>query len=339
MKFGIFVPLHRLDNSVSHQTLYKRALDIIKLAEDAGISTAWLPEHHLIEYIASPSPLMLLVAAAAKTSRIRLGTAIMVAPYYNPLRLAGEIGLADVLSDGRLDVGFGRGAFMYEFERFGVDEKIASARMREGLEIITGLLTQEDFAYSGTFQSFPASTAVPKSVQKPMPPVWIAARSPESISWAIERGYHQLMTPWRESFDRVAALYGQREEILKRINPKVRPKVAMSRMTVVGATDGEALEAMSDVQVNHRLWTRLFTGTADVKGGFAKADPVEGEYSSELLFENLVAGGPDLCIEKLKQYEKIGVDEYIVYPFQFDHAAVMKSLNLFIERVMPAFSR
>jgi alkanesulfonate monooxygenase SsuD/methylene tetrahydromethanopterin reductase-like flavin-dependent oxidoreductase (luciferase family) len=338
MKLGLFVPFHRIDDSISQKELYRQSLDVIRFAEDAGFASAWLPEHHLIEYIACPSPLMLIVAAAERTSRIRLGTAIMVAPYYNPLRLAGEIGLADILTEGRLDIGFGRGAFEYEFERFGVDEKIASRRLRETLEVISGLLTKDDFVYDGEFQSFPASTAVPKSLQKPMPPVWIAARSPESIRWAIENGYNQLMTPWRESFDRVRTLYELREGIVKEVNPAIRPKVAMSRMTFVGETDGEALEAMQDVQIHHRLWTRLFTGQAKVTAGFAEPEPVDDEYPPELLFENLVAGDPDRCIQKLKQYEAVGVDEFIVYVgFRFDHEAMMKSLRLFAERVMPAF--
>ena len=90
---------------------------------------------------------MWMVKAAAVTRRIRVGAAILVIPYYNPLRLAGEIGMADVLCDGRLEIGVGRGAFEYEFDRFGITEAIGAARLREGMEIIEGLLTQDDFSY------------------------------------------------------------------------------------------------------------------------------------------------------------------------------------------------
>src|SRR5205085_1608809 len=105
------------------------------LADAAGMKVAWFPEHHLVQYYSCPSPLMMAVKAASVTRRIRVGAAILVIPYYNPLRLAGELGMADVLTEGRLEIGVGRGAFEYEFDRFGIDEKIGAARLREGMEV------------------------------------------------------------------------------------------------------------------------------------------------------------------------------------------------------------
>ncbi|MGE3150784.1 MAG: LLM class flavin-dependent oxidoreductase [Pseudorhodoplanes sp.] len=339
MKFGLFLPFHRLDRSVSQKEVYDQTMECVTFAEEAGFQSVWFPEHHLIEYIACPSPLMFIAAAAQRTTRIRLGTAIIVAPYYNPLRLAGEIGMADILSNGRLDIGFGRGAFFYEFDRFGIDEKIGAARLRENLEAVEGLIKNQDFEYHGSTVNFPKSTAVPKPLQRPMPPTWLAARSPDSIRWGIERGYNQLMTPWRESFERVEYLYNIREKIIEEVKPPVRPKLAMSRMTFVGRTDGEALDAMTDIQVHHRIWTRLFTGKEDVTAGFVKPDPVDDEYSNEKLFNNLVAGDPARCIAELKKYEKIGVDEFILYPgITLSHKQTMKSLYRFVEEVKPEFS-
>ena len=107
----------------------------------------------------------------------------------------------------------------------------------------------------------------------------------------------------------------------------------------VGETDGEALKAMRVVTQHHRIWTRLFTGRAEVHGGFVVPDPVEDEYSEERLFDHLLAGAPDTCVEKLRRYEKLGVNHYIMYAgFPMDHAATMKSIRLFAERVMPSFN-
>ena len=103
MEFGLFVPCHRFDDRVGVAELYDQALQMVRLADDAGFTTAWFPEHHLVQYYASPSPLMWMVKAAALTRRIRVGAAILVIPYYNPLRLAGEIGMADHLCDGPPD--------------------------------------------------------------------------------------------------------------------------------------------------------------------------------------------------------------------------------------------
>src|SRR5215831_9378262 len=219
MEFGLFVPCHRYDERVSVKELYDQALETVRFADAAGFTTAWFPEHHLVQYYASPSPLMLAVKAAAVTRRIRVGAAILVIPYYNPLRLAGELGMADTLTGGRLEIGVGRGAFEYEFDRFGIDETIGAARLREGMEIVEGLLAREDFSYAGTTCSFGPATSVPRPLQRPRPPIWVAARSPDTIAWALRRGYDLLSTPWREPFARVAALYRQAMDIAASIMP------------------------------------------------------------------------------------------------------------------------
>lgn len=334
MDFGIFIPCHRLDDSLSERDTIEDALAIAKVAEQAGFRIAWFPEHHLVQYIACPSPLMLAVAAAARTGRIRVGTAILVVPYYDPLRLAGEIGLADILCNGRLEIGLGRGAFQYEFDRFGVDEHIAAQRLRDGMDVIDGLLKHDNYDYRGM-----PTTVVPKPLQRPHPPMWVACRSPDTTRWAIERGYNLLATPWREPFERVERLYQQFSRITDEVRPAKRPKFAISRMTYVGETDDEALLAMRDVQTHHRVFTRLFNNTATVTGGYTRADAVEDEYSSERLLNNLVAGSAATCVEKLRRYEQLGVDHFIMYAgFPVDHAATVRSIVRFAEHVMPHFA-
>jgi len=247
--------------------------------------------------------------------------------------------MADILTGGRLEIGVGRGAFEYEFDRFGIDEHIAAARLRDGMAVVQGLLTQDDFSYQGETCSFGPATAVPKPLQTPHPPIWVAARSPDTIKWAIGHGYGLLSTPWREPFARVETLYRQYQQIVADVRPATRPRFALSRMTFVGATDGEALEAMRWVQTHHRVFTRLFRNQATVKGGFAAPEPVEDEYPPERLLANLVAGSPETCVEKLRMYERLGVDHYVMYAgFPMDHAATMKSIRLFAERVMPEFA-
>ena len=339
MDFGLFVACHRLDERTSAGEVFDNALEMVEFAEDAGFATAWFPEHHLIHYISCPSPLMLAVKAAARTRRIRLGTAILVIPYYDPLRLAGEIGMADHLTDGRLEIGIGRGAFEFEFHRFGIDEKIGAARLREGMEIVQGLLTTEDFSYQGTTRSFGPATSVPRPLQQPHPPIWVAGRSPDTLRWAIEHGYNLLTTPWREPFTRVKAIHESIMRVVDEVQPMRRPRFAVSRMSFVGATDGEALDAMNVILTNHRIFTHLFRDTAAVKAGFTAAEPVADEYRPEQFLANLVAGSPETCIEKLKLYEALGVDHFIMYAaFGNEHAKNMKSLRLFAERVMPHFT-
>lgn len=340
MDFGLFIPCHRFDASVSVKELYTQVLDMVTLADEAGFTTAWFPEHHLVQYYASPSPLMWMVKAAATTRRIRVGAAILVIPYYNPLRLAGEIGMADVLCDGRLEIGVGRGAFEYEFDRFGITEEIGAARLREGMEIVEGLLTQDDFSYEGTTCSFGPATAVPKPLQQPYPPIWVAARSPDTIEWALRRGYNLLTTPWRDPFSRIQKHHEQVMQIAAAVGVSRPPTLAVSRMTYVGETDGDALEAMADIQVSHRIFTRLFRNQANVKGGFTLPEPVDDEYSREQLLANLVAGSPETCVEKIRAYEALGISQFILYgAFGPDHARTMASLRRFAEQVMPHFRK
>src|SRR5215470_3106467 len=338
MDFGLFVACHRFDESPSTSDVYEQALEMVEFADQAGFPIAWFPEHHLIHYISCPSPLMMAVKAASRTTRIRLGTAILVIPYYNPLRLAGELGMADILTGGRLEIGVGRGAFEYEFDRFRIDEHIAAARLRDGMAVVQGLLTHDDFSYDGETCSFGPATAVPKPLQTPHPPIWVAARSPDTIKWAIGNGYNLLSTPWREPFSRVETLYRQVQALVAEVKPARLPRFAVSRMTFVGSSDGEALDAMRVIQTNHRIFTALFRNQADVKRGFTAAEPVGDEFTPEQLLANLVAGSPETCVEKLKCYEALGVDHYVMYAaFGADHAATMKSLRLFAERVMPHF--
>jgi len=108
-------------------------------------------------------------------------------------------------------------------------------------EILEGLLTQDDFSYEGTTCSFGPATAVPRSLQQPHPPIWVAARSPDTIAWALKRGYNLLTTPWRDPFSRIQKHHEQVMQIAAAVGVTKPPKLAVSRMTYVGATDGDAL--------------------------------------------------------------------------------------------------
>src|SRR5262249_8567399 len=153
MDFGLFVACHRFDESSSTANVYEQALEMVEFADQAGFRIAWFPEHHLIHYISCPSPLMMAIKAAGRTTRIRLGTAILVIPYYNPLRLAGELGMADILTGGRLEIGVGRGAFEYEFAKFGIDERIAAARLPDGMAVGTRALAPGGVPHRGEGRS------------------------------------------------------------------------------------------------------------------------------------------------------------------------------------------
>ncbi len=340
MDFGAFVLCQRLHREISSADVFANSLELVKLAEEVGFSNAWFPEHHLLHYVSCPSPLMMAVKAASVTQSIRVGTAIAVAPYYHPIRLAGEIGMADHLTDGRLEIATGRGAVNYEFSRFGIDVPTASARFQESAKAVQDLLTNEDCVSDGPTWPFPASTAVPRPLQDPFPPMWVAARSPETIDWSVKNGFNVMTnTPWGEPLAAIEAVGQQFQDAVSRANPTVRPKFGVSRVAFVAESDAEARAEMDAVQVSNRVFTRLFRDMAEIRGGFAEPEPVEGEPTPDDLFNVLIAGSPKTCIDKLKILERAGVDHFIMFVFGRDHESAMRSVRMFGEQVIPAFRK
>ena len=150
MDFGIFNLMQQRGAKVTSAELVDDAIRHTRIAESLGFGRAWFAEHHFSNYSLCPSLLMMVAHAAAVTKRIRLGTAVIVTPLHMPARLLGEIGLADSLSGGRLDLGIGNGYQHFEFERFRVDIEERRERLFEMLDMIELGLTEKVFEYRGT---------------------------------------------------------------------------------------------------------------------------------------------------------------------------------------------
>src|SRR5690606_35423977 len=170
MKFAIAVNMERFSPGEDMRTIASRALELVRIAEQGGFEIAFAAEHHTIELTIAPNPFTLLTHWAAHTDRIRLGTATVVAPYWHPIRLAGEAALTDILCDGRLEFGIARGAFQYEFDRMagGIQQQEGVAYLKEIVPVVKALWAG-DYAHDGQYWSFPRSTSVPKPLQKPHP--------------------------------------------------------------------------------------------------------------------------------------------------------------------------
>jgi alkanesulfonate monooxygenase SsuD/methylene tetrahydromethanopterin reductase-like flavin-dependent oxidoreductase (luciferase family) len=342
MEFGLFVAMHRLDPSEPIQQVYADALEQVRFAEAAGFHVAWFPEHHLSNYIASPHPLTSVTWAAQHTTTIRLGTAVVVLPYYHPLALAEEVGMVDALTDGRLEFGIGRGGYNYEYARFQTSEAEASRRMVECAEAVLRVWGDEDASFEGEFWQFPSTAAVPKPLQRPYPPIWVAARSADTLRWALRHGFDLMAAPQREPFARVEAYVKQLRSLDTEVNGPRRPRLAVSRMTFVSESDSEVLDVMNTVWDNHRINRHLHNGTARVWQGNVQPDdlsPAETLTPAQLI-DNLVTGSPEVCIARLEKYAEIGVDQYILQAdVGTSQSQIMRSLELFATQVMPHFTR
>ena len=175
MDFGIFNLMQQRGAGATSAELVDDAIRHTRIAESLVFGRAWFAEHHFSNYSLCPSPLMMVAHAAAATERIRPGTAVIVALLHMPARLLGEIGLADSLSGGRLDLGIGNGYQHFEFERFGVDIEERRERMFEMLDMIELGLTGKVFEYRGAHYRQPPTAIDVRCIQRPLPPIWMAS--------------------------------------------------------------------------------------------------------------------------------------------------------------------
>lgn len=200
------------ERRVALETVYARALDRIAHMDASGYDAVWLAEHHFSAFSVCPSIHMVGTLVAARTQNLRIGTGVSLAAFYHPLRLAEEVALLDVLSGGRVNWGAGRGFARVEYDAFGVPASESHARFREGVDAVLAAWTQERLTYSGEFFSCEDVEVLPKPLQDPHPPTWVASTSDDAIDWAAGRGYSILLDPHSRHADigRKLVRYGER---------------------------------------------------------------------------------------------------------------------------------
>ncbi|RKF48549.1 LLM class flavin-dependent oxidoreductase [Paraburkholderia fungorum] len=345
MKFAVSLSMERFSPTDSMADEMANMLTLVRMADEGGFETLWTAEHHTIECTVSPNPFTVLAWLAQHTERIRLGTATLVAPYWSPIRLAGEAAMCDHLSGGRLEFGIARGAYQYEFDRMagGIPQQEGVAYMKELVPAVQKLWAG-DYAHDGHYWKFPLATSVPKPLQQPHPPIWVATRDPGSFDWAVGIGANILSTPLSAPPSEVAVLGEKFRKAVADHPERPRPRFMMQRRTCVydRAEDWE-------VAVRHsvdygRTFENLMQNIGTVTNGFPEAVPYEivanrANYDPAALRDNLMFGTPDEVIRKLQIYEDQGVDQFCLglsfnLPFEFQ----LRTLRLFIDEVMPHFA-
>ena len=343
MKFSLFVHMERVDSTQTHRELFLELEELVLAAETAGFETAWVGEHHGMEFTIAPNPFVQLGYLAARTSTIRLGTGNVVAPFWHPIKLAGEAAITDVASNGRLDLGIARGAYSFEYERLvpGLDAWGAGLRMRELIPAVRKLW-DGDYAHQGEFWSFPSTTSSPKPVQTRLP-IWVAARDPNSHDFAVANGCNVQVTPLASGDGEVTTLV-ERFHTAVAAHPEVpRPKLMLLQHTFVSDGPEETERLAQDLSAFYCSFGAWFLNKRPVHQGVM--DPMSAEeraqvkhFSPEAIARNLVIGEPDAVIARLKAYEAQGIDQFSVWiDSGIAHARKRKSLDLFIRHVMPAF--
>jgi alkanesulfonate monooxygenase SsuD/methylene tetrahydromethanopterin reductase-like flavin-dependent oxidoreductase (luciferase family) len=344
MKFSLFVHMERFDPGQSHGDLYRELVELVQTAERGGFHSAWVGEHHAMEFTISPNPFIVLADLARVTDYIRLGTGTIVAPNWHPIRLVGEAAMTDIITGGRLDIGIARGAYQFEYDRVGggMDAMEAGARMRELIPAIRELW-QGDYAHDGEYWSFPSATCVPKPAQRPHPPLWVAARDPNSHDFAVSQGCHVMVTPLWHGDDEVATLIGRFNDACAAHPETPRRECLVLRHTYVGASDAEVDRACRDFSRYYNYFGGWFKNERPIRNAFIQeysdAEIAANEmFSPEVMRRNLIIGKPAEVIDRVKSYEAMGYDHYSFWiDSGMTFAQKKKSLELFINEVMPAF--
>jgi alkanesulfonate monooxygenase SsuD/methylene tetrahydromethanopterin reductase-like flavin-dependent oxidoreductase (luciferase family) len=219
-------------------------------ADELGFDGVYLAEHHFTAYNLTPSPNVMLAALAQRTKRMRLGSMCNVLPFNQPLRVAEEFAMLDAISDGRVEMGIGRGVDEQEFVHFGLDLQEAKPMFQEGFELITKAWTEPTFTHEGKYYPLVGECSIyPRPVQDPHPPIWITAVSPPTIAWAAERGLSissGFTTP-----EEIAGRFRHYIESAKKSGLDPKPEqLALFRHVFVADTDKEA-RALAEPALNH----------------------------------------------------------------------------------------
>ncbi len=345
MKFSLFVHMERVTPEEPERQLYEEMLDLCRIADEGGMHAIWTGEHHGMSFTIAPNPLLNLVDLARRTKNVRLGTGTVIAPFWHPIRLAGEAAMADIIMDGRLDLGIARGAYSFEYERImpGLDAWNAGGRMRELVPAVQGLWAG-DYTHDGQYWQFPKTTSAPKPLQPGGVPIWVAARDPSSHDFAVANGCNVQVTPLHNAHDEVVSLM-DRFNTACAAHPEVpRPKILILQHGYVAADAADADLAAQELHAFYCYFGAWFLNKRPITQGLI--DPLTPEeiaahpfYSPQAMRENLLIGDAAEVIEKLRRIEALGYDEFSLWidsgmSFQRKKA----SLERLIRDVMPAFA-
>jgi alkanesulfonate monooxygenase SsuD/methylene tetrahydromethanopterin reductase-like flavin-dependent oxidoreductase (luciferase family) len=345
VKFQLAINMERISPDIDMRDVQRHTLEMVQMADEGGFHIAWAAEHHALEMTIAPNPFQILTWWAAHTNRIRLGTAVAVAAYWHPISLAGEAALVDLYSNGRLDFGIGSGAYQREFDRMhaGLKQSDAWRYMQEMLPAVKALW-QGDYAHEGEFWRFPESTSVPKPVQQPHPPIWVAARAPITYDYAVKQQCNIMSWPLTRPLSEVETYLGRLQTALEENPGNNRPIFATMRHTCVYDNKDDWMVPVEAAMRQLGQFENLFKNAGGVDNGFPAMIDLStlenrDEYDPKTLHEHLMFGTPDEIVNKLRLYDELGVDQFTYYAsLGLGLKEQKRSLALFINEVMPEFA-
>lgn len=351
MKFGM---LHLFENPAgkSEYQIVKEQLDLMRAAEDYGFDSIWPAEHHFSEYGYCSSPSLSLAAIASVTKRIRLGTGIVVLPFHNPIRVAEDFALLDLMSDGRVDLGVGRGYQPLEYAGFQVDQEKSRGIFNESLQIILQAWTKDRVNFKGVHFNIEDLEVRPKPLQKPHPPVWVAGITDATFAMVGKLGCNLLCAPVFGFQGKSAeGLLTQYREALRAggYDPATK-EIAALNMVYCAETTEQARREFADAVIWYYRTIAKYVAPPPDKGPvktyelYAQTRKLAENISWEQLLEAgaVICGDPDHCIQRISEIvNKYGFTQLLCWTRLggLDTKKVLKSMELMQRHVIPHFKK
>ena len=347
MRFGVMTLFDYYPEDKSPNEYYQFLLDEMVFAEELGFDSAWLGEHHFCNYLC-PSPQIFATALAERTTRMRIGTSVALLPLHDPVRLAEDYAMVDVLSDGRFDFGVSRGFQKTGYEGFQIPMEESRDRFAESIEIIDKAWSQDRITHEGKFRQLNNLPVRPRPTQKPRPPIWIGAGpTPESYEFAGSRGYNLMLASVLSPIDGFVSHIPSYHSHLTAAG--VSPdsvSISMGNHCYVGTSKQQAMAT----------WEQPYLRYMDFVGNLIEAKDYEGttqfkafegakQFFETVKFEQAtstiaVCGDAEEVIDRVTQAkELVGCTDYFVMADigGLPREEVWASLRRFSEKVMPKF--
>ncbi|RUU04434.1 LLM class flavin-dependent oxidoreductase, partial [Mesorhizobium sp. USDA-HM6] len=300
MEFATFILAAQRGYHQSCESVIRNSIEQAVVSEQAGFDAAWFAEHHFNNYSLIPSPLMMVAHCAGVTSTIRLGTAVCVLPLYQPQRLLSEIGFADIVANGRLELGVGVGYQQFEFDRFGVNIDETLAVFSEYLDILLKGLNQNIFEHDGQYENIPPTGISVRTLQKPTPPIWIAGGIARMVR-AYREGHNFFVTAFHNGSKTLSTLRDAIKKVAAAEGKNVTDaKISLLRCCYASDDDAEINSYLDNARFQRRLSEALHQRRQQSPdGNLLNETPTQQDLSFETMRQNLPVGSVNRVIDRL----------------------------------------
>jgi alkanesulfonate monooxygenase SsuD/methylene tetrahydromethanopterin reductase-like flavin-dependent oxidoreductase (luciferase family) len=315
-------------------------------AEEIGLNSVWVPEHHFGLFGVLPSAPVFLANVAARTKRVKLGPATVLLPVQHPLRVAEEFALLDLLSNGRAVLSVGRGYDAREYEAFGVDFAQSQEIFFEGLEVIQKAWSNETSSHHGVHYQYPEISVLPRPVQKPYPPVYVACFSEPTLRHAAWAGFDVIFAPFA-----AAMMFGSLQNAVAEFRKGSEAAGHVGKKAMCSYFVNVTYDEQETVKTKERL-LHYFKGILPAFPADRATAPPHIRYFVDIVEQmqtmtagdlgdrSIITGSPEDCIKVLKDCEEAGIEEVILY-FGFGgwgHTETMDSMERVAKELSPHFN-